>query len=129
MISGEAQHDERSFLEKYSLREAPGWLISVGVHVVIMMFLLAVKISAQTVSETSLITSSLEDVQNEMEFEASAADQVGIGADVTTLSPTTASAATAGAAGASGEETQVARVDESIRGPEVRIDAGDSSLM
>ena len=129
MISGEAQHDERGFLGKFSLRDAPGWLISVGVHVVIMMFLLAVKISAQTVTESSLITSSLEDVQNEMEFEASAADQVGIGADVTTLSPTTASAASAGAAASGGEETQVARVDESIRGPEVRLNEGDASLM
>src|SRR5436190_14175517 len=115
MISGESQQEERGFLGQISLRDAPGWAISVGVHVVIMLLLLAVKISAQTVNEASLITSSLEDVQNEMEFEASSADQVGIGADVTALSPTSASAASAAAAGTGGqEEAQVARVDETI---------------
>src|SRR5438067_2060642 len=129
MISGESQHEERGFLGQYSLRDAPGWLISVGVHVVIMMLLLAVKISAQTVTEASLITSSLEDVQNEMEFEASTADQVGIGTEVTSLSSTTASAASAAAAGPSVQQESQARVDEGIRGPDVRIDSGDSSLL
>src|SRR5579863_8843847 len=133
MISDESQLEGRGFFDKLSLRDAPGWLISVGVHVVIMCFLLAVKISAQSVTEASLITSTLEDVQNEMEFDASAADQVGVGADVTTLSATTASAgaASAAAAGASsGQETQSVRVDESIRGPEVRISGvGDDSLL
>ncbi|HEY2249637.1 MAG TPA: vWA domain-containing protein [Planctomycetaceae bacterium] len=133
MVSDNSQSEEGGFLDKLSLRDAPGWLISVGVHVVIMCFLLAVKISAQTVSEASLITSTLEDVQNEMEFDASAADQVGIGADVTTLSATSSSANAAGAAAASasgGQDTPVARVDETIRGPEVRISGvGDDNLL
>lgn len=131
MISGESQQEERGFLGQFSLRDAPGWAISVGVHVVIMLLLLAVKISAQTVNEASLITSSLEDVPNEMEFEASSADQVGIGADVTALSPTSASAASAAAAGTGGqEEAQVARVDETIGGRDVKISAiGDDSLL
>ena len=129
MISGESQHEGRGFLGQFSLRDAPGWLISVGVHVVVMLLLLAVKISAQTVSEASLITSSLEDVQNEMEFEASSADQVGIGADVTSLSPTSASAATAASAGPSVQQEAQARVDEGIRGPDVRIDGGDDKLL
>lgn len=132
MISGESQQEDRGFLGQFSLRDAPGWLISVGVHVLIMLLLLAVKISAQTVSEASLITSSLEDVQNEMEFEASSADQVGIGADVTALSPTSASVSAASAAAAAGPSVQQesqARVDEGIRGPDVRISGVDDSSL
>ena len=128
-ISGESRHEGRGFFGQLSLRAAPGWLISVGVHVVVMLMLLAVKISAQTVSEASLISSSLEDIQNEMEFEASSADQVGIGVDVTALSPTSASAATAASAGPGVQQEAQARVDEGIRGPDVKISGADDNLL
>ena len=134
MISGESQHEDRGFLGQFSFSDAPGWLISVGVHVLIMIMLLAVKISAQTVSEASLITSSLEDVQNEMEFEASSADQVGIGADVTALSPTSASASAArgrrGRPSVQQDNRSRSASMRAIRGPEVRLNSSaDNSLM
>ena len=63
-----------------------------------MIALLAVKISAQTVTEASLLTSSLEDIQNETEFEPSTNDQVGISNDVTSLSAMSTSSANVAAA-------------------------------
>ncbi|MBI3862055.1 MAG: VWA domain-containing protein [Planctomycetia bacterium] len=101
-----------------SLREAPGWIISVGVHVVVMLVLLAVKISAQTVTQVSLLESTLEDVTNESDFEASANDQQGTGADVTTLSSmaTSSGAGAAVGTGATAQDTAQSRVDEGFRG-------------
>ncbi len=108
-----------------SLREAPGWIISVGVHVVIMLILLAVKISAQTVTEVSLLESTLEDVNNEADFEASAHDQQGTGADVTALSSMASNSSTGAAvgAGASANEDAQGRVSEGFAGsqPSVRL--------
>jgi hypothetical protein len=130
-VSGESPQENRGHFGRLSLEDAPGWLISVGVHVVVMLLLLAVKISTQTATEASLITSSLEDIESEMEFEASSADQVGIGTEVTALSPTSvsASAATAAAAAPAVQQETQARVDEGIRGPDVRFDAGDEKLL
>jgi len=115
-----------------SLREAPGWIISVGVHVVIMVVLLAVKISAQTVTEVSQLESTLEDVNTETEFEASAFDQKGTGADVTTLSSMATSSSTSAAVGvgASANESANERVNEGFGGnePKVRAISDDFAL-
>ena len=119
-------NQREGLFSQLSLREAPGWIISVGVHVVIMVILLAVKISAQTVTEVSLLESSLEDVQNESEFEATAFDQKGTGADVTTLSSMVSSNSGAGAAlaaGVSANDAAEQRVSEGFAGnqPNLRI--------
>jgi hypothetical protein len=115
---------QEGFFSQASLREAPGWIISVVVHVVIMAVLLAVRISTQTTSEVSLLESTLEDVQNESEFEASAFDQKGTGADVTTLSSIGSTSAGTGAAveaGVSANASAEQRVNEGFVGTQVNI--------
>jgi hypothetical protein len=110
---------------QFSLREAPGWIISVGVHVAIMLLLLAVKISAQTVIEVSLLESTLEDIQTESDFEASAYDQKGTGEDVTALSSMVSTSGSGAAAGAadSANDASEKRVTEGFAGnqPNIRV--------
>jgi hypothetical protein len=108
---------------RLSMSDAPGWLISVGVHILVMIALLAVKISAQTVTDASLLTSSLEDIQNETEFEPTAADQVGVSHDVTSMSAMSSSASVAAASnsGQSVEQETQSRVDDGFKAPEVKV--------
>ncbi|MBS0262745.1 MAG: VWA domain-containing protein [Planctomycetes bacterium] len=87
---------QEGIFNQSSLREAPGWIVSLGVHLLIMLMLLAVKMTVQNESQVALLESTLEDVQNETEFEASSFDQKGTGEDVTALS----SMATGGSSGA-----------------------------
>jgi len=113
------------------MSDAPGWLISVGVHILVMIALLAVKISAQTVTEASLLTSSLEDIQNETEFEPSTNDQEGISHDVTSLSAMSTSSASVAAAssGQSVEQETQNRVDDGFKSPEVKVTVDDLAML
>jgi von Willebrand factor type A domain len=130
-VPREAKPGDAGFFGKLSMSDAPGWLISVGVHILVMIALLAVKISAQTVSEASLLTSSLEDIQNETEFEPSTNDQIGIGTDVNALSATSASSASvaAAASGQSVEQETQSRVDEGFKSPEIRVGGDELSMV
>ena len=63
-----------------TLRDAPGWLISLGVHVVIMVVLLLFKFNTRINAESTYLN-AIEDIATETSFDATDVDQVGIGSD------------------------------------------------
>lgn len=102
----------------FSLRDAPAWLLSVGVHVAVMLVLFGVKIVTPVETDSSII-STLEDFDRQMTFdETSMVDQVGDGSEVTSLVSAPASATLIA-------ETQKTRVEEQlqneIKGPEIPV--------
>jgi hypothetical protein len=111
-----------------SLRDAPGWLVSLGVHLVIMVLLLLVKFHTRLDSGATFLN-AFEDIENELPFDVTDTDQVGLGAEVTSLSPTSTTATTAAAAAAAGvqagpssEQISQERVNEGFKSPQVRLD-------
>jgi len=111
-----------------SWRESPGWLASVGIHLVIMLLLLGFRLHSQKSSE-SIVLDALEDIQNETAFETTSVDQVGIGSEVTSMSAgqTTALVTAGPQAGPQVEQQVQERVDQYIKGPDVRV-AEDAML-
>lgn len=112
-------------MQKFSIQDAPGWLISLGVHLAIMALLLLVRFQTKA-NKGAMFLDAVEDVQTEAAFDTTEADQVGIGAEVTTLSATSSAGAAAAAAqsGPSVQQTVAERVDEGFRPPEVRVEVG-----
>lgn len=102
-------------------------MISVGVHLVIMILLLAVKLHAQSRSDASLLD-AVEDIENEMALDTTDSDTVGVGTEMLNSSAGSGGAAGAAAAaastGANAEQVAQERVDEGFRTPEVVINTG-----
>src|SRR5262249_839874 len=82
-----ADQPQSRLFGQFSLRDAPGWLVSLGVHLAIMVVLLLVKFNTH-LSADSTFLNAIEDVTTETAFDPTDTDQVGIGTEVTSLSPT-----------------------------------------
>lgn len=114
-----------------SLRDAPGWLVSVGVHLAIMVMLLLVKFHTRIDSGAQWLEGS-ENVESELALDAMDNDQVGVGTEVTSLSPTSTSASASMAAaqqtGPSVQQEVQERVNDGFKTPQVRIAADDYKM-
>src|SRR5579872_461183 len=71
-----------ALLGRFSLRDSPGWLISVGVHVLAMLLLLGIKFHIQAQAGVEVLN-AFDDLPSETQFETTDIDQVGIGSEVT----------------------------------------------
>lgn len=116
---------------KLSLRDAPGWLVSLGVHLAIMVLLLLVKFNSHINLESTYLN-SIENITDEAGFDTTDVDQVGIGAEVTSLSAT--SGVSAGAVGEqsgapSAQQETADRVNEGFKSPAVKVGLGDDFKM
>src|SRR5690242_1448538 len=58
--SGEEEH--RPYLAAFSMREAPGWAISLGIHLVVLFMLAGIRQATKT-EEDTVVTSSIEELQ------------------------------------------------------------------
>src|SRR5262245_60675225 len=127
-----ADQPESRLFGRFSLRDAPGWLVSLGVHLAIMVVLLLVKFNTH-INADSTFLNAIEDVTTETAFDPTDTDQVGIGTEVTSLSATSGdSRGTAGAeAGPSAAQTTSDRVNTSFTAndsPKVNIKIGGDEL-
>jgi hypothetical protein len=127
-----ADQPQSRLFGRFSLRDAPGWLVSLGVHLVLMVVLLLVKFNTH-LSADSTFLNAIEDVTTETAFDATDTDQVGIGTEVTSLSATSGvSPGTAGAdAGPSAAQTTADRVNTSFTSsdsPRVNVRLGGDEL-
>jgi hypothetical protein len=119
-----ADQSQARLFGQFSLREAPGWLVSLGVHLVLMVVLLLLKFNAH-INADSTFLNAIEDVTTETAFDPTDTDQVGIGTEVTSLSATSGvSPGTAGSdAGPSAAQQTADRVDSSLtsKSPSISI--------
>src|SRR5262245_4990101 len=127
-----ADQPESRLFGQFSLRDAPGWLVSLGVHLVIMVVLLLVKFNTH-LSADSTFLNAIEDVTTETAFDPTDTDQVGIGTEVTSLSATSGvSPGTVGAdAGPSAAQATSDRVNTSFTSndsPRVNLKIGGDEL-
>ena len=113
-----AQSGTGDTLWKDSLREAPGWVVSLAIHVVALLVMLAFKIHTESQQETSIL-SELEQVDQEQFFETTAADQIGTTAEVSSLVGA-ASAVAAHSAESVQQEVQQ-KVDEEFKTPDAPV--------
>lgn len=110
-----------------ALRNAPGWAISLGIHVAALLVLLVLKIQADKTHHEASILSSMEDIEAEQFLESTADDQIGTSDIVTSLtSAGSASAAANAAASALHSADQVQqevqrRVDSEFKSPDVAV--------
>lgn len=73
-----------------STREIPAWVISLGVHVLILFVLFSIRLSTQS-SQTTLVTSAFAEIDPETyKFEATIMDQVGTDGRVNLIGPSQA---------------------------------------
>lgn len=113
----------RPRLAGYSLRDAPGWLVSVGIHAVALIAMLAFKIHADARDNASIL-SALEDIETEQFLEATADDHESTSQTVSMQ--TAAGSASASSIGALHSAEQVQRevqqkVDEEFKSPDVKL--------
>jgi von Willebrand factor type A domain len=104
-----------------SLRDAPGWLVSLGIHAVALVAMLAFKIHADAREDMS-IESAMEGIETEQFLESTTADQVGVGHTVT---PESALGSGGGAVSfhtaESLQEEVRQKVNEEFKSPDVRL--------
>ncbi len=119
-------------MSRMSIQDAPGWLVSVGVHLVIMVLLLLVKFHTR-IDAGATFLNAFEDIENELPFDATDTDQVGVGTEVTSLSPTStstpASVAVQNNAAPSAQQQTQEKVNEGFKSPQVRISADTAYAM
>ncbi|MFN0053339.1 MAG: vWA domain-containing protein [Planctomycetales bacterium] len=115
--SPEESGGESSRWAKLSLRAAPGWMVSLGIHVLALMAMLAIKIHTESAQDNSIL-SSLEDLESDQFVESAAADQVGTSADVTSLTAPSAVALTS--SDAVQQEVQ-RKVEQEFKAPDVQL--------
>ncbi len=113
--------------ERVSLREAPGWLVSLGVHLAVMVLLLLVRFQTQAATDATYLN-ALEDIQTETSLDTTDVDQVGVGTEVTSLSATSAPVVVGQQAGPGVQQESQDRVNDGFKGPEVRVSIGDDEL-
>jgi hypothetical protein len=111
------------------LREAPGWVVSLGIHAVALIALLAFKIHADAREEASIL-SAMQDIESEQFLESTADDAVGTSETVTSL--TSAGSASAAVGSNSAEQVQQEvqqKVDQEFKSPDVKLvdDVGQPS--
>ncbi len=119
----------RLHLAGFSLREAPGWVVSLGIHAVALIALLAFKIHADAREEASIL-SAMQDIESEQFLESTADDAVGTSETVTSL--TSAGSASAAVGSNSAEQVQQEvqqKVDQEFKSPDVKLvdDVGQPS--
>jgi hypothetical protein len=117
-----------SLAGRFSFRDTPGWLISVGVHVAMMLLLLGVRFHT-AIQKEETIMGSLEEVQADNPFDQALTerDQIGVGDDVATLTngvpgSTAVTAATSEFAATAAVQRNV---DEGFKEPAVSVSIGD----
>jgi hypothetical protein len=113
-----AQTSSGDTLWKESLREAPGWLVSLVIHALALMVMLAFKIHTETQQDSSIL-SELEQVESEQFFETTAADQVGTTAEVSSLVGAATAVAVQSAESVQQEVQQ--KVDEEFKTPDAPV--------
>src|SRR4029077_13305074 len=106
---------------------------SLGVHLVIMVLLLLVKFHTR-IDNGALFLDSVQDIESELAFDATDTDQVGVGSEVTALSPTSSSGAAASADAAqqtapSVQQETAGVVNEAFKGPQVRIGESEMAML
>lgn len=96
----------------FSLREAPAWGVSLGLHSLIFVFFACWTLPIVRESFAELVVSEVEEIQEpEFKFDVAATDQVGNQGSGDTLSP---SLAAAGAVGASPQVETSKRLQEEL---------------
>jgi hypothetical protein len=113
--------------ERLSFREAPGWLVSLGVHLAVMVLLLLVRFQTQASTDATYLN-ALEDVQTETSLDTTDVDQVGVGTEVTALSATSTPVAVSQQAGPGVQQESLDRVNDGFKGPDVRVNIGDDEM-
>lgn len=110
---------------RFSLRDTPGWLISVGVHLLMMVALLTVKFTTSIQREETIV-GSLEEVQADSAFDQTQTerDQIGIGETVNSLSMTGGSGAIAASSTDASSDAQRG-VDQGFKDPDVAVSIGE----
>lgn len=111
---------------RFSLRDTPGWLVSVGVHVLMMVALLTVKFTTSIQREETIV-GSLEEVQSETPFDQTQTerDQIGVGETVNSLSMSSGSAAVAASSAEAVSQAAQQGVDQGFKDPDVAVNIGD----
>lgn len=69
---------------KFNMREAPGWALSLGVHLLVFTMLAGIRSVTVTEKDTT-ITSVIDELERTPEFDVAMHDQVGDNANVTSL--------------------------------------------
>ncbi|MCH7988343.1 MAG: hypothetical protein IID46_04235, partial [Planctomycetes bacterium] len=72
-----------------STREIPAWVISLGVHVLILFAFFSIRFSTQT-HRTPLITSAFDEPDPELHFDATVDDQVASDGNLNVVGPSQA---------------------------------------
>lgn len=80
--SGEDEH--RPYLAAFTLREAPGWALSLGVHLLVLFVLAGIR-QVHVTEQDNTIISTIEDLEQAPAFDAAMHDQEGTGAIVNSL--------------------------------------------
>lgn len=109
----------RSRWAGFSFRDAPGWCVSLGIHVVALLVMLVIKIHADARDDSSIL-SALEDIETEQFLESTADDQVGTSETVTSLTASASTAVAMHSAERVQQEVQQ-KVDEEFKAPDVKL--------
>ncbi len=105
-------------LKRYGAADLPAWGLSLGLHLALFAVLGGIHFASEAMVDTQLF-STLEDVASEQEFDVAISDQVGSGADVTSLT----AGAPAAQQVASTPEPQVETItNDEMQGPELAND-------
>lgn len=114
---------ERGLLAGFSLRDVPGWLVSLAIHLAAFSLLLAFKFHVDSTKDASIL-SELENVESEQFFDTTIADQVGTTAEVTSLTSVAQGGALAGEAAQAAEAIQQdvrQRIDGDFKTPDAPV--------
>lgn len=115
----------RPFWERISMKDAPGWLVSLGIHLAVIVVLLTFKFHIDAQQKDASIFGALENLEAEQFFESISADQVGTTEEVKSLTAPSVSTSSTIAMGAQSVESVQRnvqqRVEENLAVPEVAI--------
>lgn len=113
----------RSPWARLSLREAPGWLVSLGIHAVALIAMLAFKIHADAREDASIL-SAIEDIEQEQFLDSTADDHVSMSETVSMLTGAASASASAATGMNSAEQVQrevQQKVDDEFKSPDIKL--------
>jgi hypothetical protein len=94
-------------------RDLPGWALSIGVHLLVVLVMLGFRIQ-QAMEEDGSFLSSLEELQQELAFDTTTEDQVGTNTDANLLLSPGSLTATAASVDAQAQASLDKEVDEPV---------------
>jgi hypothetical protein len=116
----------RSRFAQFLFGDGRGWIVSLAIHALALLAMLAFKIHTEAQQDSSIL-SSLEELETEQFLESTAVDQVGTSEEVTSLTAAGSAAVALHSADRVQQEVQQ-KVDEEFKTPDVPL-ADDSQVL